>query len=422
MVQPLVAAVFESPRYLALQDEVEKAAGVNVAAAKSHKKATRATSSTRETAIPRFNVLDCTLGGGTHSEAILEYAAPYSRVVALDCDAGSAQPIATSLQRRYGAQRFRYFSHRYSQLCTLVPAQSFDAVLVDPGPTHSQLADPTRGFGTDEEDAGVLLDMRYGRQWGAGALQVLNTAPEPYLWDCVAVLGDFPNLLARRLVQAIVHARPIESVGHLFAVIERNGCSMGEARDCWEAPVFKRFTQIAPCARFMHALRALVNNEREELREVIRAAAEVLAPDGRLVIFTRLPFERVEVEQAAVTHPYLLRSFTVPIELQEAEECGQARETTMHVLERTRRACFDVKNLALDDERRVEEKEAFFNESALRFTYGINDAIQSRQYPARNFSSGSLFPTAEERARIRRNNDPPPVTALRGLRTRIPRQ
>jgi hypothetical protein len=172
----------------------------------------------------------------------------------------------------------------------------------------------------------------------------------------------------------------------------------------------------------MHAVRALVNHEREELTECIRSAADILEPDGRLIVFTRLPFERHAVDHIAVTHPYMLLSHSQQILPEEAAELDQPLETTMHVIQRTQRACFDIKNLALEADQRVQERADFYRDSEQRFTFGLNDAIQSKHYPARNFRTASLYPTREEK-KIRQNNaDPPPTTALRDKRTRIPRK
>jgi hypothetical protein len=107
---------------------------------------------------PRFvtyDVLDCTLGGGHHSAAILAEGAPYSRVVALDCD-HDVRRTAAAMRDEFGVERFQFFPERMSRAHDLFGDEAFDCVMLDPGPNMDQLDDLSRGFTLEPGVAGAM--------------------------------------------------------------------------------------------------------------------------------------------------------------------------------------------------------------------------------------------------------------------------
>src|SRR5688572_19650035 len=103
------------------------------------------------------SVLDGTLGGGGHSEALLE--AGVERVTGLDRDPEAVATARARLERFERAGRFRAVHGNHADASDLdaIQEESFDGVLLDLGVSSRQFDDPARGFTFRE---GAPLDMR----------------------------------------------------------------------------------------------------------------------------------------------------------------------------------------------------------------------------------------------------------------------
>jgi 16S rRNA C1402 N4-methylase RsmH len=344
----------------------------------------------------RFDVLDCTFGAGHHASAMLEYGAPYCRVVGLDCD-HATERAAAKLTKLYGSRRFKHFTSRMADAVSLFGARGFDAVILDPGPRFEQLTDPARGFGVDDED-GSLLDLRYGPFMGSTALEVLNNATHAELLEHVAYYSSLPRRLCGRFVSSLARARPLRGsrdvMGHVTAA-----CG-GEAvpDDVWFATTEKRFVKASPSARLLIAIRAMVNDEYGELTKGLGGAFELLHAKGRCVVFTRAPWEHAAVAKFAEDHPFALVSHTEQIGREDAADFSQPLDTTMWVINKTPRSSFPVKNMALTD-REVAV-------SAQRRLFGLDDRGPSKGYPAERFAFSTVRSAKEHRDAARNANPP----------------
>ncbi len=104
--------------------------------------------------------IDATLGGGGHTERILEATNPDGRLLGLDADPAAIARVEARLGPRYG-DRLALRQANFRDLAGVAPAAGFDAVdgcLFDLGLSSFQLADRERGFGFR---AGGPLDMRF---------------------------------------------------------------------------------------------------------------------------------------------------------------------------------------------------------------------------------------------------------------------
>ncbi|MDQ3242601.1 MAG: 16S rRNA (cytosine(1402)-N(4))-methyltransferase, partial [Gemmatimonadota bacterium] len=101
-------------------------------------------------------VLDCTLGGGGHTAALLASGAG---VTALDRDPASVEACRTRLATHAAAGSFRVILGNFAEVDRLLPEplQKFDGILADLGVSSHQIDDTLRGFSFRE---GALLDMR----------------------------------------------------------------------------------------------------------------------------------------------------------------------------------------------------------------------------------------------------------------------
>jgi len=93
--------------------------------------------------------IDTTLGGGGHTERILEAANPDGRLLGLDADPAAIARVEARLRPRFG-DRLVLRQANFGDLATVAPAAGFAAVdgcLFDLGLSSFQLADTDRGFG-----------------------------------------------------------------------------------------------------------------------------------------------------------------------------------------------------------------------------------------------------------------------------------
>ncbi|ESL11319.1 S-adenosyl-methyltransferase mraW-like protein [Trypanosoma rangeli SC58] len=344
-----------------------------------------------------YDVLDCTLGGGFHAGAVLENGAPYTRVVAMDCDHDAMQ-TAAELADQFGADRFKFFCCKMSEARSFFGERSFDAVMIDGGPSETQLEDPERGFLLDDESA-HHLDMRYGPQVGLGALAYLNTVPQHVLSGALRAYGLLTPEQSMKMAREVRRRRPFASSQEVLGCAELAGDVLPE--EGWRTQSSRRKTPMS--LKFLTSLRCIVNNEMYELREAVENALLLLRDDGRLVVFSRLGWEEQLIRNTVEGHPYALLSYTEDVPAEEVGDYGFTRHTKMWVVVRTAKSSCALKNAASLTEERVRE-------SSLRWLSGMY-AGQTYGFPANNFTFQNEEPR-ERRTRERNGKPPPPDYGL----------
>ncbi len=219
--------------------------------------------------------IDATLGGGGHTERVLEAANPDGRVLGLDADPAAIARVEARLRPRYG-NRLVLRQADFRELATVAPEAGFGAVdgcLFDLGLSSFQLADRERGFGFR---AGGPLDMRFDPSRGVPASELLASLDTAELTALFRRYGEEPK--APRVARAIVDTRrvaPITTAEELAALVERV---------LPPNPRIRRRTH--PATRIFQALRIAVNGELEALQAGLSAALDLLRPGGRLVVLS----------------------------------------------------------------------------------------------------------------------------------------
>jgi 16S rRNA (cytosine1402-N4)-methyltransferase len=218
--------------------------------------------------------IDATVGGGGHTERILEATNPDGRLLGLDADGAAIARVGHRLER-FG-DRLVLRQANFRELRSVAPASGFDAVdglLFDLGLSSFQLADTERGFGFR---AGGPLDMRFDTGRGVPAAELLATLDASELTALFRRFGEEPH--APRIARAIIEARrtgPIVTAEELAALVERVAP---------HGPPGRR--RIHPATRVFQALRIAVNEELDALEEALAAAVDLLRPGGRLVVLS----------------------------------------------------------------------------------------------------------------------------------------
>ena len=221
--------------------------------------------------------VDCTVGLGGHSEAILK-SSPDSRVIGMDLDPAA---LAYSRQRLapFG-NRFRAFQANFRAInAVLQQADERDpnGVLADLGVSSMQFDSPERGFSFRFD---APLDMRMDPGTGATAADLLQQLPESEIARIIFEFGEerHSRRIARRIVERREQGKPITTTTELADLVRH--AAGGHKRQ-----------QIHPATRTFQALRIAVNNELEGLGEFVESAVDLLIPDGR---FAGISFHSLE--------------------------------------------------------------------------------------------------------------------------------
>ncbi len=212
--------------------------------------------------------VDCTLGMGGHTEALLEAGA--SCVIGIDRDA-DARRIAAERLARFG-DRVRIVAGGFGDLDAHLDAvgiDTVDGVFADLGVSSLQLDVGARGFSF--RSAGPV-DMRMDATSGPSAADLIASADTATLADWIFRYGE--DRFARRIAAAIVAGRPFSDTLALAAAIVD------------ALPAAARHGRIHPATRTFQALRIVVNDELGHLERLLPTATARLRPGGRLAVLT----------------------------------------------------------------------------------------------------------------------------------------
>lgn len=227
--------------------------------------------------------MDVTMGGGGHSREILRrlnggklYSFDQDPDAEANMDLTSQssnhQIAESSNDFTFIASNFRYLRNwmrYYDELETDDEEPKIDGILADLGVSSHHLDDESRGFSFRFDSP---IDMRMNKRAGKTAADILNEYDEERLAYIIYIYGEVKQ--ARKLASLIVKQRqttPYKMTGDLVKTCEM--CLPRERAKKEMAKVFQ-------------ALRIEVNHEMDALREMLRAAGDVLKPGGRLVVIT----------------------------------------------------------------------------------------------------------------------------------------
>ena len=212
--------------------------------------------------------VDGTLGGGGHTEQILERTT--GRVIGIDRDWDALRAAGARLSP-FG-ERFVPLHGNYANIKTLLEQASvdgMDGMLMDLGVSSYQLDNPERGFSFHND---APLDMRMDQTAELTAEKVLNTYPEKELVRIISQYGE--EKWAVRIAKFIMAARPLHTTMNLVRVIDA------------AVPAAERRKVSHPARRTFQAIRIEVNSELSLLEPALRDAVDCLKPGGRLVVIT----------------------------------------------------------------------------------------------------------------------------------------
>ena len=212
--------------------------------------------------------VDCTVGAGGHSLALLEAGA--TRLIGLDRDPAALAIAADTLS--VFRDRTDLVHADFRELDAVLNARgigTIDGALADLGMSSMQLDTPGRGFSFQRDEP---LDMRMDTTSPRNAADLIRDADERELADVIYEYGE--ERYARRIARALIQAREraaIHSTGQLADLVRR-----AVPRHGW--------SRIDPATRTFQALRIWVNRELEGLDDFLIGMLRRLAAGGRAAV------------------------------------------------------------------------------------------------------------------------------------------
>ncbi len=221
--------------------------------------------------VPGMVILDCTLGGGGHAQALLSRILPGGCLIGLDQDQAALEAADRRLAL-LGKANYQIVHANFKDLDQVLLSRQVDGILFDLGVSSYQLDQKERGFSYQED---VPLDMRMDQ---TAALKAFDLVNEGSLQELTKIIGEYgEEKWAKRIASFIVQARKKKSLhttGQLVEIIKQ------------AIPSGARRQGPHPAKRTFQALRIAVNQELDVLVPALEKGLQVLKPAGRMVVIT----------------------------------------------------------------------------------------------------------------------------------------
>lgn len=218
--------------------------------------------------------IDCTLGGGGHSEKILEKLSPKGRLIGLDKDSDAIQFTTDRLSAKF--QNFSSYHIDFKDVKEVVDYlqiyNQISGVLIDLGVSSYQLDTADRGFSFRLDGP---LDMRMNKEQELSAYTVVNTYSYEDLCKILFEYGE--EEFARQIAKNIIKQReisPITTTKQLADIIEKS------------MPAKVVYKRGGAHKKAFQAIRIEVNGELDRLYETIEFLAQNLKKGGRMEVLT----------------------------------------------------------------------------------------------------------------------------------------
>jgi len=238
---------------------------------------------------PNQNFIDCTIGEGGHTLAILEKTAPDGKILGIDWDQEMRKSLKSKVEGLKLSQRLILVCDNFVNLKEIAKKENFQKVqgiLFDLGMSSWHLEKSGRGFSFQKDEP---LDMRYNiitfgrsseKYYELTAEKILNEWSEKEIEKILKEYGE--ERFARRISKKIIEERKIKPIRTTFQLVEIIKKAV---------PVWYQHKKLHFTTRTFQALRIAVNGELENLKKVLPQTLEILEPEGKLVIVAFHSFE-----------------------------------------------------------------------------------------------------------------------------------
>lgn len=214
--------------------------------------------------------IDCTLGGGSHSEGILQRISEKGLLISIDQDINAIEYSKKRLEK-YG-KKWKVYNGNFEtidMIAYMAGVDKVDGILMDIGVSSNQLDDPERGFSYRYN---TKLDMRMDQNQKISAYELVNTYSEEDLTRILFEYGE--ERFAKKIAKFICEKRKEKKIETTFELVELIKRAYPE-----------RATKH-PAKKTFQAIRIEVNRELEVLDSTMEKAANLLKVGGRLAVIT----------------------------------------------------------------------------------------------------------------------------------------
>lgn len=270
--------------------------------------------------------IDCTVGAGGHSKAILEKMEGKVRIIGIDRDE-EALRIAGEELKKYEEQ-VTLIKANFKDLSHIIKEENVSCVggiIYDLGVSSIQLDNPERGFSFRYT---APLDMRMDSSQTLTATHLVNELPQKELEGIFFELGE--ERWARRIAEFIVEKRkqsPLKTTSDLVEVMKR------------AVPAkFRRGRRTHFATRAFQALRIKVNEELGNLRISLSQSFALLQKGGRICVISYHSLEdrivKREFNKARAAALNILTKKVIKPLREEVRKNPRARSARLRVAER----------------------------------------------------------------------------------------
>jgi 16S rRNA (cytosine1402-N4)-methyltransferase len=230
----------------------------------------------------KFILIDGTFGRGGHSRALLEAIRFDAQLIAFDKD---LQAIAEA--KKIKDSRFQIIHNSFASMAQHAEPASVAGVLLDLGISSPQVDEAERGFSFRRDGP---LDMRMNTTTGLTAAQWLNQAGIDDIAHVIKTYGEerFALPIAKAILARRELNQPLATTMELANLVA--------------SVIKKREPGQDPATRTFQALRIFINKELDDLAIGLKAALDLLKPDGRLVVISFHSLEDRIVKQFMQMH------------------------------------------------------------------------------------------------------------------------
>jgi len=222
---------------------------------------------------PGMTIVDGTLGGGGHAEAILERISPGGTLIGIDKDEYAINASKERLKKY--SQDIIFVNEDFkdiNRILGMLDIKGIDGAVLDLGVSSFQLDQCSRGFSYKQDSR---LDMRMNIKDKVCAANIVNCYDKK---DLERIFRDYgEERWAARIAEFIVRERtlrPIETTGHLVEVIKK------------AVPAAARRGEIHPARRCFQALRIEVNGELDSLKSALSDFVLNMRDKARIAVIT----------------------------------------------------------------------------------------------------------------------------------------
>ena len=205
--------------------------------------------------------VDCTLGGGGHSELILQRIFPNGRLIAFDVDQDA---IDAASERLKNYKNITIVKNSYTNIKKVLQDLGIEkitgGILFDLGASYHQLTKQERGFSFSKE---APLDMRFDKNAQITAYDIVNNYEENELVKIFSEYGE--EHFSKRIARAVCSCRrtkPIKTTTELSNIIV--------------SAVPKTNCRIHPATRVFQAIRIEVNQELQNVKNTLNEVLDLL--------------------------------------------------------------------------------------------------------------------------------------------------